>query len=75
MRSAVLQLPTARTAGERRKVLRAAIRQLERAALYFDAVEYLDLDDGEARRALNQVRSDIVSLVDYLVDVRSAIQE
>jgi hypothetical protein len=75
MRSAVLQLPTARTANERRKVLRAAIRQLERAEIYFDAVEYMDIDDREAVRALNQLKSDLGSLVDYLVEMRSAIRE
>jgi hypothetical protein len=38
MRNAILQLPDARTAKERRQVLRAAMRQLERADLYLAAV-------------------------------------
>jgi hypothetical protein len=75
VRSAVLQLPNARTANERRKVLRAAIRQLERAELYFDAVAYMDLDDAQASRALNQLKSDLRSLNGYLVELRSAAQE
>ena len=75
MRSAVLQLPNARTAGERRKVLRAAVRQLERAEVYFDAVEYMDLDDRQARRALAQLKSDLRSLTTYLVQLRSATPE
>lgn len=75
MRSAVLQLPEARTAGERRKVLRAAVRQLERAELYFDAVDYMDLGDREANRALAQLRADLRSLTAYLVELRSATPE
>jgi lysylphosphatidylglycerol synthetase-like protein (DUF2156 family) len=75
VRSAVLQLPNARTAGERRKVLRAAVRQLERAEVYFDAVEYMDLDDRQARRALAQLKSDLRSLTAYLVQLRSATPE
>jgi len=71
----VLQLPNARTAGERRKVLRAAVRQLERAEVYFDAVEYMDLDDRQARRALAQLKSDLRSLTAYLVQLRSATPE
>ena len=75
MRSAVLQLATARTANERRKVLRAAIRQLERAELYFDAVEFMDIDDREAERALHQLKSDSRSLAGYLVRLRGGIRE
>jgi lysylphosphatidylglycerol synthetase-like protein (DUF2156 family) len=75
VRSAVLQLPNARTAGERRKVLRAAVRQLERAEVYFDAVEYMDVDDRQARRALAQLKSDLRSLTAYLVQLRSATPE
>jgi hypothetical protein len=75
VRSAVLQLAAARTANERRKVLRAAIRQLERAELYFDAVAYMDLDDARASRALNQLKSDLRSLNGYLVELRSGLPE
>jgi len=75
VRSAVLQLPDARTVKERRVVLRAAIRQLERAEIYLDAVGYMDLGDREADRALGRLRSDLRSLEDYLVRVRGALRE
>lgn len=66
MRSAILQLPETRTAKERRLVLRAAIRQLERAEVYLAAVAYMELDDREAQRAVNQLRTDVASLSRYL---------
>ncbi len=71
MRSAVLQLPEARTVAERRKVLRSAIRQLERAEIYLAAVAHMELDDRPAQRAVNQIRSDLESLRRYLGDLRS----
>ena len=71
MRSAILQLPEARTVNERRKVLRAAMRQLERADLYLAAVAYMDLGDREAQRALNQVRNDLRNLGRYLGERRN----
>ena len=70
----MLQLPVARTDSERRQVLRAAIRQLERAAIYLDAVEYMDLDDRAAGRALGQLKSDLRSLQQYLTQLRGAIR-
>ncbi len=74
MRNAVLQLPKARNANEQRQVLRAAIRQVERADVYLAAVTYMDLDDREAQRALNQVRTDLESLRRYLGESRSRIR-
>ncbi len=74
MRNAVLQLPKSRNANEQRQVLRAAIRQLERADVYLAAVAYMDLDDREAQRALNQVRTDLESLRRYLGESRSRIR-
>lgn len=74
MRSAVLQLPATRKAGERRQVLRAAIRQLERAEIYLAAVAYMDVDDRQAERAVNQLRTDVESLRRYLVDIRGSIR-
>ena len=71
MRNAILQLPEARTAGERRKVLRAAIRQLDRADLYLAAVAYMELGDREGERALNQVRTDLANLTRYLGERRN----
>ena len=75
MRTAVLQIPSARTAIERRQVLRAAMRQLERAEIYLAAVSYMELDDREARRAVNQLRADVQSLVGYLGERRSELKE
>ncbi len=75
MRAAVLQLPGARTPNENRQVLRAAIRQLERAELYFDAVSAMELDDREARRALGRLRAETVALRTYLGEQRSALRE
>jgi hypothetical protein len=75
MRNAIVQLPAQRTAGEQRQVLRAAIRQLERAEVYLAAIAYMDLDDREAQRAVNQLRADVESLrrhlSDRLVTIRS----
>jgi acyl-CoA reductase-like NAD-dependent aldehyde dehydrogenase len=75
MRSAVLQLPDTRTANERRQVLRAAIRQLERAEIYLAAVAYMELDDREAQRAVGKLRTDVESLRRYLAVQRSGIRE
>ena len=71
MRNAILQLPEARTANDRRQVLRAAIRQLERADLYLAAVAYMELGDREAQRALNHIRTDLVSLERHLSERRN----
>ena len=74
MRSAVLQLPESRTDRERRLVLRAAIRQLDRAEIYLDAVAYMELDDRQAARALNQLKADLRALSRYLGQQREAIR-
>jgi acyl-CoA reductase-like NAD-dependent aldehyde dehydrogenase len=71
MRGALLQLPMARTANERRNVLRAAIRQLERADLYLAAVVAMELDDRQARRTVDRLRRDLEWLRRHLVDLRS----
>jgi acyl-CoA reductase-like NAD-dependent aldehyde dehydrogenase len=75
MRSAILQLPEARTAKERRQVLRTAVRQLERAELYLAAVAYMELGDREAQRALNQLRTDLESLKRHLGEGRNRVAE
>jgi hypothetical protein len=69
----MVRLPDSRTASERRQVLRAAIRQLERAELYVAAVAYMGLDEVEALRAVTRVRTDLDNLRRYLVDARSRI--
>jgi hypothetical protein len=73
MRSAILQLPETRTDNERRQVLRAAMRQLERAELYLAAVAYMQLGDREAQRALNQLRTDLESLKRHLGERRNQV--
>ena len=70
MRNAIVQLPAQRTAGEQRQVLRAAIRQLERADVYLAAIAYMDIGDREAQRAVNQLRADVESLRRHLSDQR-----
>ena len=54
-------------------MLRAAIRQLERADIYLAAVSYMDLDDREAARANNRLRTDLDSLRRYLIELRGHI--
>jgi hypothetical protein len=73
MRNAILQLPETRTDNERRQVLRAATRQLERAELYLAAVAYMQLGDREAQRALNQLRTDLESLKRHLGERRNQV--
>jgi acyl-CoA reductase-like NAD-dependent aldehyde dehydrogenase len=75
MRNAILQLPDHRTAGERRQVLRAAIRQLERAELYLAAVAYMELEGRETQRAVNKLRSDVDTLRRSLIDQRGDIRD
>lgn len=71
MRNAMLQPPHARTAGEYRQVLRAAIRQLERADLYLAAVSCMGLDDMPAERAVESLRGSLEELRRHLVELRS----
>jgi acyl-CoA reductase-like NAD-dependent aldehyde dehydrogenase len=75
MRSAILQLPDARTANERRTVLRAAMRQLERAEIYLAAVEYMELDDRASQHAVRKLRADAHSLRRHLGEERNRITE
>jgi hypothetical protein len=73
MRNAIVQLPDQRTVGEQRQVLRAAIRQLERADIYLAAVTYMDIDDRAAERALRQLRADLDALRRHLGEQRLKI--
>jgi hypothetical protein len=59
--------------GEQRQVLRAAIRQLERADIYLAAVTYMDIDDRPAERALRQLRADLDALRRHLGEQRVRI--
>jgi hypothetical protein len=73
MRNAIVQMPDQRTIGEQRQVLRAAIRQLERADIYLAAVSYMDIDDRAAERALRQLRADLDGLRRHLGEERLKI--
>jgi hypothetical protein len=73
LRNAILQLPEARTANQDRQVIRAAIRQLERADIYLAAITYMKLDDREAQRAVNQLRANVESLRRYLGERRDQV--
>ncbi len=75
MRNAVLQLPDQRSNAEQRKVLRIAVRQLERADLYLGAVSALELADADAELAIDELREDVESLRRHLVDVRARLVE
>lgn len=75
MRSAILQLPDVRTAGERRQVLRAAIRQLERAEIYLAAVAYMELEDREVQLTVNRLRFEVDGLRNHLAQLRSEIRD
>jgi len=71
MRSAILQLPAQRTTNEQRRVLRAAIRQLDRAEIYLAAVAYMQLDDRASERAVRQLRADLDGLKRHLAALRA----
>jgi acyl-CoA reductase-like NAD-dependent aldehyde dehydrogenase len=71
MRSAILQMPSQRTANERRRVFRTAIRQLDRAAMYLAAVAYMDLEDRPAQRVVGRLRADIENLKRHLAELRA----
>jgi hypothetical protein len=71
MRNAIVQLPQQRTAGEHRLVLRAAIRQVERAEIYLAAVAHMDLGDRAVELALRQMRADLDALRRHLGEERA----
>lgn len=70
MRNAMVQLSAQRTPSEERQVLRAAIRQLERADIYVAAVAYMDLDDPAINRAVGKLRADLEALRRHVSDRR-----
>jgi outer membrane PBP1 activator LpoA protein len=49
-----------------RKNLRIAIRQLERAELYLDAIDSLNLDDDEVDRTVRRIVGNLQALRRYL---------
>jgi hypothetical protein len=71
VRNAILQLPEQRTTSEQRKVLRAAMRQLDRAEIYLAAVAYMRLDDRSTARSVRQLRADVEGLKRHLSALRA----
>jgi hypothetical protein len=71
MRNAILQLPDQRTTNEQRQVLRAAIRQLDRADIYLAAVAYMQVDDRAVHRTVRQLRADLDGLKRHLAELRA----
>ena len=71
MRNAIVRLSSSRSEGEERQALRTAIRQLERAEIYLDAVVAIEIDDREANREVVRLRGEVDRLRRHLVDVRS----
>ena len=67
----MLQVQELRTESERRRVLRIAVRQLERADLYLAAVCALELPEAEA--AVDALRDDIEDLRHQLIDARARL--
>jgi hypothetical protein len=68
-----VQLPGTRSAGEERHVLRAAIRQLERADIYLGAVGAMGLSDRAANRELARLRNDLDALRRHIVELRAEL--
>ena len=73
MRNAIVRLPELRSTNQQRTVLRAAIRQLERADLYLAAVSAMDLGEPGAQRALDAVRRDLEGLRRSFLERRSEL--
>ena len=63
-----------RTVSESRRVMRAALRQLDRADVYLAAVAFMPVDDGELDRAIRKLRADLAAVRSYLVSSRSALE-
>ena len=55
-------------------MLRAAIRQLDRAEIYVAAVAYMQIDDRAAQREVARLRAALVELKGYLAELRSGSQ-
>jgi hypothetical protein len=71
MRNALVHFPGYRSREDERKVLRGAIRQLERADVYLGSVEAMELNDVEASRAVRRLLADLGSLRRYLAELRA----
>jgi hypothetical protein len=67
-------MPDQRSDNEHRQVLRAALRQLDRADIYLAAIGYMDLGDPAVGRAVTRLRADLRGLHRHLAETRSAIR-
>jgi len=75
MRNAIVKMPTQRSIGEHRQVLRAAVRQLDRAEIYLAAVAHMDLGDHAVDRTVIRLRADVDGLRRYLIDRRDGMRD
>ena len=66
MRDALVNFPTPDDLSARPDALRAAARQLDRAALYLEAVENMGVIDRRTQRSLNELRGDLNALRAHL---------
>lgn len=73
MRNPIVPMPATSTAGDLSQALHAAIRQLDRAEIYLAAVDYMELDDREARRAVTRLRAEVDGVRRYLAERRSGL--
>jgi sirohydrochlorin ferrochelatase len=74
MRNAIVTVADQRTTNEWRQVMRAAIRQLDRADIYLAAVSYMDLGDPAFQHALTRLRADLAGLERHLSETRAEIR-
>lgn len=72
MRNAIVTMPEQRTHGQHRQVLRAAIRQLDRAEDYVVAVANMEIGDAEVWRSVQRLRSELERLRGRLTQLRLA---
>jgi hypothetical protein len=75
MRNAIVTMPAQRSISEHRQVLRAAVRQLDRAEIYLAAVAYMDLGDHQVDRNVTRLRADVDGLRRYLIERRDGMRD
>lgn len=66
MRNPILRFSVDNAEYTHRRLLREAVRQLERAEIYLAAVSDMEIEDRAASRALNQLRVDARDLRRHL---------
>jgi hypothetical protein len=75
MRNAIVKMPAQRSIRQHRQVLRAAVRQLDRAEIYLSAVAYMDLGDHAVDRMVSRLRTDVDGLRRYLIERRDEMHD